>query len=259
MMSTAAAKPALRILCLGDSLTAGFPAANPYAHRLRAALEEALPDLRDHGGVVCVVEGRPGDRVDVGGGGGFARRCRQAWKQTQEPFDWTIVLGGTNDLGFGTPVDQIIESLKQIWDIPLSKGGKVLALTIPETKHHQPNLIAKRDEINQAIKVYEKPGFYAFDLHAALPYHALPPAQRPVYWNMDGVHLTAAGYDAMGEHVAGALARIVRLAEAQDTALLSTATRSQRQAIDDLLRQEERGDPKLLSQGYVVVRRKDLD
>lgn len=93
----------------------------------------------------------------------------------------------------------------------------------------------------------------------------MPPAKRSRIWEGDGVHLTEAGYDYMGEKIAEALTRIVRLAEAQDTEISSlvpsgVAGARQRRAIEQLiLLEEERGDPKLLSQGYIVVRKTDLD
>jgi hypothetical protein len=83
---------------------------------------------------------------------------------------------------------------------------------------------------------------------------------RVKYWDDDGVHFQAAGYDLMGELIGDALVRILRLAEAQDTDISSIVSDArQRQAIKDLIFEEERGDPRLLSQGYIIVRKKDLD
>ncbi|KAI0485211.1 GDSL-like Lipase/Acylhydrolase [Xylariaceae sp. FL0804] len=255
----------LRILCFGNSLTAGFPADHPYALKLRKELERE--NKRDGGGLLppgtdgveCVVEGLPGDLVTRGT---FIERMEIAWHLAEEPFDWTIVLGGTNDLGWGVQPEQVIEGLKRTWDIPLSKGGKVLALTIPETKSQAEPLVARRRVINEAIQSYEKTGFFHFDLHAALPRHSLPPDERARLWEPDGVHLKAAGYDEMGTLIAGALTRILRLADAAATEL--------RHADDDdgappgasgrdRKEEEELGDPRLLSQGYIVVRRSDLE
>ncbi|KAH9988701.1 hypothetical protein F4779DRAFT_610861 [Xylariaceae sp. FL0662B] len=88
----------------------------------------------------------------------------------------------------------------------------------------------------------------------------MAPAERPKYWEQDGVHMTAAGYDLMGEKVAEGLIRIMKLAEAQDTEISSVVTDArQRRAIEQLIFEEERGDPRLLSQGYIVVRKSDLD
>ncbi|KAI1631676.1 SGNH hydrolase [Biscogniauxia mediterranea] len=208
--------------------------------------------------VECVVDGVPGDLVV---NGGFIERLeRRCFPGANDSYDWTIVLGGTNDLGWDIAEELIIEGLKKAWDIPLSCGGKVLALTIPDTKFAGGNLPERRAKVNAAIKAYKKTNFFHFDLATAIPYHAATAADRDAHWSEDGVHMTAAGYDALGCRVAEALARVVRLAEAQDTDISSVvADARQRRAIEELIFEEERGDPRLLSQGYIVVRRRDLD
>ncbi|KAL7628377.1 hypothetical protein AAE478_002579 [Parahypoxylon ruwenzoriense] len=245
----------LRILCFGNSLTAGYPAAQPYAGKLEEKLEEALRTDDSEVKVECEVEGVPGDLVTRGT---YLGRMQDSWESANEPFDWTIVLGGTNDLGWGCRVDDIIAGLKRTWDIPLSKGSKVLALTIPDTRARYGDIAQRRDTVNKAIKDYKRQNFFSFDLYAAIPYHDMAPEDRPKYWQMDGVHLTAEGYDLMGVKIAAELARIVRLREAQDTDISALDPR-QRRAIEELILEEERGDPRLLSQGYIVVRKRDLD
>ncbi|KAI0432635.1 SGNH hydrolase-type esterase domain-containing protein [Xylaria sp. FL1042] len=247
------ADPPLRILCFGNSLTCGYPVGDPYAGRMIEKIEEAFPGRR----VECEVEGMPGDLVTTGQ---YIPRMQDSWNLAEHPYDWTIVLGGTNDLGWGRPSEAIIEGLKTAWDIPLSKGGKVLALTIPETKVRFRDIPQRRNEVNEAIRNYEKENYYHFDLFKELPYHAMSPEDRAKYWDSDGVHLQTAGYDLMGEKIGDALVRILRLAEAQGTDISSVVSDArQRKAIEDLIFEEEMGDPRLLSQGYIVVRKKDLD
>ncbi|KAI0196150.1 SGNH hydrolase-type esterase domain-containing protein [Xylaria flabelliformis] len=243
------AEPPLRILCFGNSLTCGYPVGRPYAERLAQKIEEAFPGRK----VECEVEGMPGDLVTAGQ---YLDRMNMSSKH---PFDWTIVLGGTNDLGWGKP-DQVIEGLKKAWDIPLSKGSKVLALTIPETKARFRTITERRNEVNEAIRNYEKENFFHFDLFKEVPYHNMAPEDRGKYWDMDGLHFQAAGYDFMGEKIGDGLVRILRLAEAQGTDISSIVSDArQRKAIEDLIYEEEMGDPRLLSQGYIIVRKKDLD
>ena len=81
-----AKKTPLRILCLGDSLTAGYPDNHPYEHKLKDVLEAADPRLA----VEVDVDGRPGDQV---ADGTFRRRMQLRW--AEDEYDWTIVLGGT--------------------------------------------------------------------------------------------------------------------------------------------------------------------
>ncbi|KAI0526024.1 GDSL-like Lipase/Acylhydrolase [Xylaria bambusicola] len=246
-------KPPLRILCFGNSLTRGYPVEHPYARKLASKIEQAFPGRK----VEYVVDGLPGDLVTIGN---YIPRMQSNWAEGKKPFDWTIVLGGTNDLGWGREADKIIEGLEKSWDIPLSKGGKVMALTIPETKGIFPDITEKRTIINDAIRIYDRENYFHFDLHKELPYHSLSPEDRAKYWNPDGVHLKAAGYDRMGEMIGDALVQILRLAEAQEDEISSVVSDArQRKAIEELVFEEEMGDPRLLSQGYIVVRKKDLN
>lgn len=86
---------------------------------------------------------------------------------------------------------------------------------------------------------------HVFDLHARIPYQTLDEASREKYWN-DGVHLTEAGYDWMGNHIADAFLKIISQDDAHGGWFEDTFT-------------EEQGDPRLLEQGYIVIRKKDLD
>ena len=49
----------------------------------------------------------------------------------------------------------------------------------------------------------------SFDLKSKIPYHSLTEEQRETYWD-DGLHLTAEGYDWMGDHIADALIPLVK-------------------------------------------------
>ncbi|KAI0380700.1 SGNH hydrolase [Hypomontagnella monticulosa] len=245
----------LRVLCLGDSLTSGYPVGQPYGYKLQDELESAFLG-HGYSEVEVVDDGDPGELVTKGS---FTERMEDRWKG-KSSFDWTIVLGGTNDLGWDYDANKIFPSLKQLWDIPLSKGGKVLALTVPDARARYGNIKDRRDELNKLIMEYKKPNFFHFDLYNALPYHNMERTDRPKYWQMDGLHLTADGYDLMGAKIAAALIRIIKLAEAQETDISSIAKDPrQRQAIEDMIYEEERGNPRLLSQGYIVVRKSDLD
>ncbi|ORY62485.1 SGNH hydrolase-type esterase domain-containing protein [Pseudomassariella vexata] len=247
-----ATKP-FRILCFGNSLTSGHPVDHPYALMLKTRLEKAFPTLD----VQCTINGVPGDLVTRGT---FMDRLGRDWKRAEKPFDWTIVLGGTNDIGWGYPAEEVAQALKKAWDIPLSRGGKVLALTIPECRASSATVNDRRNSVNKAIKAYKRNNFYAFDLFDALPYHSMEEADQDKYWGMDGLHLTESGYDLMGSKIAKCLVKIINLEEAQSTEISSIVTDArQRRMIEDLIFEEERGDPKLLSQGYIVVRKSDLD
>ncbi|KAI1339348.1 SGNH hydrolase-type esterase domain-containing protein [Xylariaceae sp. FL0016] len=197
-----AIKTPFNILCVGDSLTTGSPSLKPYALKLKQKLEEAFPTWD----VDCDVQGKEGDQVTQGG---FDKRIQTSWAVSDRPFDWTIVLGGSNDLTWNKNAPDIIEALQQAWDVALSEGGKVLALTVPEYRAKVQKICDRRQDVNKAILTYSLPNFYKFDLFEALPYHSMEEADRARYWDEDGVHLTADGYDLMGEKVAEALIQII--------------------------------------------------
>ncbi|OAA73822.1 Esterase, SGNH hydrolase-type [Cordyceps fumosorosea ARSEF 2679] len=206
----------LRILCFGDSLTQGFfsfgMGEHPYSSRLAERLRAALPE---------------GMNVEI------------RTSVTARPYDWVITLGGTNDIAMGCHVDDTFKSLRNIWQLALSRRCNILAMTVPETHGDFAMIERKRADLNGRILSYEAENYYAFDLHAKIPYKALNYNQRQAYWD-DGVHLTEEGYDWMGDHVADALIPLI---------IGTDATKFE----------EEEEVPKNISRGYVVVRKQDLD
>jgi hypothetical protein len=71
------------------------------------------------------------------------------------PYDWAIVLGGTNDLSVEYEIDDIYEALQKVWAIPLSHGTKVLALTVPECGFDDSPITAHGDGLNKLIMEHE--------------------------------------------------------------------------------------------------------
>ena len=69
------------------------------------------------------------------------------------------------------------------------------------------------------------------------------------YWD-DLIHMTPAGYDLMGEKIAEHLIPILNR---------EGIPGRKRFRDDGKVFEEEDGDPSCLDQGYIVVRRKDLD
>jgi hypothetical protein len=133
---------------------------------------------------------------------------------------------------------------------------------------------------------------YVFDLKAHIPYHSLTEDQRDDLWD-DGLHMTPAGYNRMGQHIADALIRLIqqeeeqqakaksrvkgpvavkdekpvseeesgnaKYQEEQQTKAKPRPRKSVARKDDKLVFDEESGDTKNISQGYVVVRKRDLE
>ena len=70
----------------------------------------------------------------------------------QPLYNYTIFLGGTNDLGWGKPASEIWSSIKAITAIPLQHGSKLLIMTVPECGVKSEKLDKKRNELNAFIK-----------------------------------------------------------------------------------------------------------
>ncbi|UNI14955.1 hypothetical protein JDV02_001532 [Purpureocillium takamizusanense] len=245
----AMAGPPLTILCFGDSLTQGFfnygLGEHPYSLILEDRLRHEMPTRR----IQVRTSGVPGD---VASHEPFLRRLER--ECDAEKFDWVIMLAGTNDLAYYPDAQRILNSLKKCWAVPLSRGFKVLALTVPECSAQVPQINAARRELNAGILTHAEPNFYTMDLHEKLPYHSLSPEERSEYWS-DGLHLTAEGYDWMGGHIVEGLLKILPEAAVPRTPSGPRKTRHS----DGRTLVEELGDPKKLNEGYVVVRKKDLD
>ncbi|KHN99937.1 Esterase, SGNH hydrolase-type [Metarhizium album ARSEF 1941] len=267
----------LSILCFGDSLTSGFHAggreSHPYSIAFAAQVREALPDTK----LYVYTNGKPGDVASLAP---FHQRLQAECGFRTPPFlpkgttrheprnkrhhDWLIILGGTNDLAYMIPPQQMYESFQATWDVALAKGTKVLALTIPESKAQPAWVVENRSEINSLILAHRQPNYHALDLHAKLPYHSLSADDRDKYWD-DGLHLTDQGYDWMGRHVAdgflAALSSVNRgagAAGAEEPAPAPSGSQRPVRTNDRTVFEEESGHPGRLSEGYVVVRKKDL-
>ncbi|KAF3769328.1 hypothetical protein M406DRAFT_65618 [Cryphonectria parasitica EP155] len=261
----------LRILCFGDSLTWGYHSSpppldgspsHPYSHALAAVLSRAFPALH----IEAHVDGLPGDVVSLPGSR-FLPRIEPKFltKGGGTPYDWTIVLGGTNDLALQMPPEDIFAGLRSVWAVPLSKGGRVLACTVPEAGGDSTAAGAggtkaarRKAALNDLIKGHRQENFHVFDLNAAIPYRNMCEEERERYWD-DEIHLTPDGYDLMGEKIAAHLVNLI-MPPGRLQSNGERAPKKRRLFRDDNKNfEEEEGDDSLLDQGYYVVRRKDLE
>lgn len=259
----------LRILCFGDSLTAGYTQDglqyHPYLHVLRRQLRDAFPGLE-----VDIEE----DGMDGGLTQHFSGRLRTLYRERGTPqdtiFDWVIVLGGTNDLAINARPEAIFENLERTWAFAKMRKTKVLALTVPDlailTRPGGPvnRVNERRNELNNMILGYTSQNFYAFDFQKTFSYANMPADDRKRFWD-DAVHFSPAGYDRMGELVADSLINILKAEEhaaaGPEPTTLSTVRPRKRKMFrdDDVNFDEEKLGPDELRHGYIVVRRADLD
>ena len=77
----------------------------PYADHLKENMQTAFPPVKVH----IDVEGMSGAQVRSEYLGRLSRACTKAGNQR---YDWIIVMGGTNDLGWGGQPEEIFEALR---------------------------------------------------------------------------------------------------------------------------------------------------
>ena len=89
-------------------------------------------------------------------------------------------------------------------------------------------------------------------------------ADRKKYWD-DGLHLTPAGYDMMGERIAERLVEIISDPAIQASSVpvrpawQARRSKFSRPVAKENPLDEELGDASDIRRGYVVVRKRDLD
>ncbi|CZR54169.1 related to esterase [Phialocephala subalpina] len=193
----------LRILCFGDSLTAGYsastyPTLHAYAGALETSLKAAYPQLN----ISTDVQGFLGDQTECPAFvcPGFLPRIEKLYENTPG-YDYAIILGGTNDLHWNRTVDNIFTSIQKVWNIALTNHTKVLALTVPECGDCGNETDVKTLALNSNIINHVASNFYTFNLHDSVPYWNMTAAERSSYWD-DGIHWTPKGYDLVGGRIA---------------------------------------------------------
>ncbi|TAJ23096.1 MAG: hypothetical protein EPO64_12000 [Nitrospirae bacterium] len=201
------------IICLGDSLTAGYQSPT-----------SDFPALRETPyGTMLQEELGPGARVVISGicgeltGEMVLRFRRDVLAQAPAAV---VVLGGTNDLGWNAAPAEIMRNLLKMYEQALAAGIRLVAVTVPsvraggspadaspaptgsaidaETRRWLDEHIARRQELNKLIADYcARRQVACVDLFAAT---AEPETLRlAAPYSNDGLHLTTEGYRLLAD------------------------------------------------------------
>ena len=178
------------IVCFGDSLTAGFQSPTPDCpDSLETPYGRYLED-RLRGRALVHVSGVCGELTDE-----MVRRferdvlaCRPAW---------TVILGGTNDLGWERTPSEIMRHLTAMYEGAAAGSVRPVAVTVPSIRGFDDH-IARRRELNALITGFcADRAFPCIDLFTAT---AEPETGRlALPYANDGLHLTTAGYALLAE------------------------------------------------------------
>jgi len=196
-----------RILCYGDSLTAGFcdngRRFTPYGHALREGLtfagvacEVTICGLSGLTAKEMVADSHSQAIKDVTGqfGRGLMRIL-----DDDRPFDLVIIMSGTNDLGQSAPVQSVLDSTAQLHALCHQRGIATVALAPPLTPHNHCTREARRS-IKLCLDSWQRNSAH---LCQALidPEEVIPRDAKP-HWEPDGIHFSPSGSHALGQQLA---------------------------------------------------------
>ena len=189
-----------KIVALGDSLTVGesgftFSAAEPvvsYPKCLEVLAEEYLRGRGSGVNVEVLNRGVNGDLTS----GMLERFSRDV---VDEKADYVIILGGTNDIGWGFDSRTIVHNFTSMYDGARNKGIGAVACSVPSVLGFD-ELIPPRLDLNRAIRREAEERKMPFlDLFTATADQRNKRLLED--YSADGLHLNSKGYERMGKYV----------------------------------------------------------
>lgn len=164
----------------------------PYPKCLEFLAEEYLRSLQSDVKVKVLNKGINGDLTS----GMLERFSRDV---VDEKADYVIILGGSNDIGWGLDPAMIAHNLTSMYDAALNKGIGAVACSVPSILGFD-ELIPPRLELNRMIRAEAEKRRIAFvDLFTAT---ADPQTNRlSEVYSADGLHLNPKGYQRIGRYV----------------------------------------------------------
>jgi len=107
-----------------------------------------------------------------------------------------IILGGSNDLGWGLSVEEVFSNLREMYELSLRNGITSIACTVPSILDYDDG-IPPRITLNRLIQEYcWKTHVRCADLFTATMERAT--GRLAARYSSDGLHLNAEGYRRMG-------------------------------------------------------------
>ena len=192
--------PMKLIIAFGDSLTFGYqsptedeelPAPIPYTTFLSEKVDGMLRGRSAGFRVEFLNRGIVGELTDD-----MANRIGRDVLEPQP--DAVIILGGSNDLGWGIEPSPIAENLAEMYDESMKNGIQPVACTVPSVRGYDEG-IEPRLLLNGLIKRHsEILGIACVDLFSAT---ADSTGRLREEYSNDGLHLSPLGYEAMAEAI----------------------------------------------------------
>ena len=202
----------LRILCYGDSLTAGYSQSGfsftPYSGFLTSKLLSEKKaenvtleaDAFGFSGWTTTQMAQQAEKTGLqamGAPPGGYPGLRRALEM--KAYDLVIIMAGTNDLGHGTASKDILANLKFLHSMVVERSMSLLAVGIPESGFVVSNEDAarRRSEVNMALKGEMESLQNGTYVDCPLKYSRDSP-----HFDYDGLHFSEEGYKYLGQTLA---------------------------------------------------------
>jgi len=214
---------ACRILCYGDSLTAGFYDSGrqyaPYGRHLADHLAEQIDDSSIEV-IVCGQSGHTAadmvsnlDKESVQDvGKRTSKGLRTVLKERSGDIDLVMIMAGTNDLGHDFQVPGIIEDLQHLHSVCHSLGVPTMALAPPPVPRAtaSSSFERARQQLIQSLRKF-------VEVTAPVAGFVLPgdlvPATYSAFWDPDRLHFAPAGSQQLGKRLAEVVAPLLKKTE----------------------------------------------
>ena len=200
-MRPAAASRPPRVLCFGDSLTAGYTALTKYNRSFAPwapHLADALGIAVDHVGMCGCTTTQMLDGLDREANVDVCEVSHRGLRLLLEEGSYTHVLlmAGTNDIKVHS-ASEIAQSLVRLHGVCHVAGARTLALAIPHCKACSPT--RSRDRCERRREVNERLAAFAAGSHGWCEF--TEPGREVQQWEegsmhfeQDGLHLSRSGY-----------------------------------------------------------------
>ena len=209
-----------RILCFGDSLTAGTTFESyqeyPYAPHLEKALKEnnmATTSTSTSLDIMVRHKGYPGWTADqllesASGPGGL----RSIIQNVQNPsLSLVVLLAGTNDLGYMRSPQEIVESLIGLHKLCLQDEGipNTIAIGIPSSAYQSINDDAKTaaHTTNELLKTWCENESNGKSTYFPFPFDFERNSEK--LWSSDGLHFSPKGYEILGQSLVPLIQKLI--------------------------------------------------
>ncbi len=203
------------VLCLGNSLTAGYPGYSPaidgvskgygdiksqYEYWLKhysiEYLEKNLGTMDDYilNNLTFVNKGIPGELTR-----NLLNRIERDVIQYRPKPDYSIIIGGTNDLGWGIAGETIVANIQELHEISRVSDIVSIGANIPPIRQELSSrgYNRRKVELNKSLEDF----FRTHNIPFADLYHGMADEEgnlREECAYSDGLHFSAEGYRMMG-------------------------------------------------------------